>query len=210
MYLSQILLDPASHQVQSELSNRYELHRTLTAQFPSNQPKEINLLYRVEIPERQVYQPIPLLVQTTIEPNWSGLSRSGLVAGLPQVKTFSPAFPNGANYYFRLLANPTMRKKQPDNKSKRVGLYSTEAQTEWFKRKAQQGGFTVDCLNLSDHGLVESIKKKNKQTHHIKHLAIQFDGLLCVTDPQLFQKTLLKGIGSAKAFGFGLLSLAKL
>ena len=209
MYLSQLLLDPASRRVQSELSNRYELHRTLTAQFPNNQPSEINLLYRLEIPERQVYQPITLLVQTMVEPDWSELSGSGLLMDSPQVKTFDPDLPAGAYYYFRLLANPTMRTKQPDGKSKRVGLYTTEAQIEWLQRKAQQGGFTVESMNLSDLGMVESIKKKNNHTYQMKHYAVQFDGLLSVTDPQLFKLTLVKGIGSAKAFGFGLLSLAK-
>jgi CRISPR system Cascade subunit CasE len=210
MYLSQLLLDPASRRVQSELSNRYELHRTLTAQFPSNLRRDINLLYRLEIPEQQVYQPITLLVQTIVVPDWSKLSGSGLLMDSPQVKTFDPDLPTGANYYFRLLANPTMRTKQPDGKSKRVGLYTTEGQIEWLQRKAQQGGFSVKSMNLSDLGMVDSIKKKNNQKHHIQHFAVQFDGLLSVANPQMFKKTLVKGIGSAKAFGFGLLSLAKL
>lgn len=209
MYLSQLLLDPASRRVQSELSNRYELHRTLTAQFPTNQLSEINLLYRLEIPERHVYQPITLLVQTGVEPDWSELAESGLLMNSPQVKTFDPVLPAGTRYYFRLMSNPTMRTKQPYGKSKRVGLYTAEAQIEWFQRKAHQGGFTVETMNLSDLGMVESIKKKNNQIYHIQHFAVQFDGLLSVTDPQLFKLTLVKGIGSAKAFGFGLLSLAK-
>jgi CRISPR system Cascade subunit CasE len=209
MYLSQLLLDPASRRVQSELSNRYELHRTLTAQYPTNQRRDINLLYRIEIPDRQVFQPITLLVQTILESDWSELSGSGLLMDSPQVKTFDPDLPTGAHYYFRLLVNPTIRTKQPDGKSKRVGLYTTEAQIEWLQRKAQQGGFTVESMKLSDLGMVESIKKKNNQTFHIQHFAVQFDGLLSVTDSQLFKLTLMKGIGSAKAFGFGLLSLAK-
>lgn len=209
MYLSQLLLDPASRRVQSELSNRYELHRTLTAQFPSNQRREVNLLYRLEIPERQVFQPITMLVQTMVEPDWSALSGSGLLMGSPQVKTFDPDLPTGAIYFFRLLANPTKRTKQADGKSKRVGLYSPEAQTEWLQHKALQGGFTVGGMKLQDLGMVESIKKKNNQIIQIKHYTVQFDGVLSVSDPHLFKLTLVKGIGSAKAFGFGLLSLAK-
>ena len=38
MYLSQLLLDPASRRVQSELSNRYELHRTLTDNSQQTSP----------------------------------------------------------------------------------------------------------------------------------------------------------------------------
>jgi CRISPR system Cascade subunit CasE len=41
------------------------------------------------------------------------------------------------------------------------------------------------------------------------HLAVQFDGVLEVTDPAKFLETVRQGIGSAKGFGFGLLSLAR-
>lgn len=41
-----------------------------------------------------------------------------------------------------------------------------------------------------------------------RFLAVRFDGLLEVTDPGKFLETLRAGIGSAKGFGFGLLSLA--
>jgi len=40
------------------------------------------------------------------------------------------------------------------------------------------------------------------------HYAVEFQGVLTVTDPALFRTTFTTGIGSAKAFGFGLLALA--
>jgi len=39
-------------------------------------------------------------------------------------------------------------------------------------------------------------------------LAVTFDGILRVTDPELFTQTLAQGVGTAKGLGFGLLSLA--
>ncbi|HPL69833.1 MAG: type I-E CRISPR-associated protein Cas6/Cse3/CasE [Anaerolineaceae bacterium] len=209
MYLSQLLLDPASRRVQSELSNRYELHRTLTAQFPANQRSDINLLYRLEIPDRQIYQPITLLVQTAVEPDWSKLTKTGMLIDIPGVKTFNPDLPSGGRYFFRLVANPTLRTKHPDGQSRRVGLYAAEEQKEWLQRKAQQGGFIVQSLELQDLGVLESVKKQNDDTHKITHYAVQFEGALMVVEQQKFKKALMTGIGSAKAFGFGLLSLAK-
>ena len=41
------------------------------------------------------------------------------------------------------------------------------------------------------------------------HQAVRFEGVLQVVDPVAFQQTLRCGIGSAKGFGFGLLSLAR-
>jgi CRISPR system Cascade subunit CasE len=37
---------------------------------------------------------------------------------------------------------------------------------------------------------------------------VLFDGRLQVTDAEVFRRTLTQGIGSGKAFGFGLLSVA--
>jgi len=208
MYLSKFLLDPANRQVQAEIANRYELHRTLTAQFPQNSRKAIGLLYRIELPEGQTYQPISLLVQTQIEPDWQAIAGTGLLIEQPMVKTFEPVFKNGGNFFFRLLGNPTIRRKQPDGKSKRVGLYTDDEQMDWINRKAVMGGFEIQGIKITDLGMVESIKRKNNHTHNIKHQAVQFEGLLTVKDSRRFSKAFLSGIGSAKAFGFGLLSLA--
>jgi len=209
VYLSKILLDPASRQVQKEISNRYELHRTLTAQFPQESRENIGLLYRIEMPDRQVYQPIRLLIQTQLEPNWKKFVDRKLLTDRAQVKEFNLNFTEKTSYYFRLLGNPTMRKKQPDGSGKRVGLYKIEEQENWLSRKAEQGGFRVLAVKLTDLGLIESIKQKNSRIYNIKHLGIQFDGILSVKNPKNFEKTIIKGVGSAKAFGFGLLSLAK-
>jgi CRISPR system Cascade subunit CasE len=40
------------------------------------------------------------------------------------------------------------------------------------------------------------------------HSAVEFQGALNVTDPAKFHETFTRGIGSAKAFGFGLLVIA--
>lgn len=40
--------------------------------------------------------------------------------------------------------------------------------------------------------------------------SILFSGTLIVQDPEKFKKTIENGIGSAKGFGFGLLSIKKL
>ena len=42
----------------------------------------------------------------------------------------------------------------------------------------------------------------------ITHAAVRFDGVLVVTDRAAFKTTVANGIGSGKAFGLGLLSLA--
>ena len=74
---------------------------------------------------------------------------------------------------------------------------------------AGPGGFSIEVLEIKNFGMIESIKRKDQCNYHIQHLGVQFDGILKVTHEEIFLKTLIKGLGSAKAFGFGLLSLAK-
>ena len=47
-----------------------------------------------------------------------------------------------------------------------------------------------------------------EQQDKLRHFAVCFEGVLKVTDEDLFTETVENGIGSAKGFGFGLLSLA--
>ena len=63
--------------------------------------------------------------------------------------------------------------------------------------------------NFRVDAIPEGRQRCGKEGHRDgEFLAVRFDGLLAVTDPALFRNTLQTGIGSAKAFGFGLLSLA--
>lgn len=210
MFLTQFILDPQSRQIQRELANRYELHRTLTAQFPALKREEIGLLYRLEMPEDFQYSVIKLLVQTLVEPCWDNLWQKGLLLEVPEVKAFDIQSTFGEMFYFRLVANPTVRRKQAtEEKGKRVGIYDSDDQEVWLKRKAEGGGFEVLALRLRDLGVIESRKHASGRTYTMKHQAVQFEGGLRVRDPDLFRRTVIKGVGSAKAFGFGLLSLAK-
>jgi CRISPR system Cascade subunit CasE len=50
--------------------------------------------------------------------------------------------------------------------------------------------------------------KQGKKGNRIAVHAVQFDGVLEATDKEAFRKTLVTGIGHAKALGLGMLSIA--
>lgn len=50
-------------------------------------------------------------------------------------------------------------------------------------------------------------KKPNEDKGH-QLRSVLYEGVLKVTGPDLFRQTLIHGIGSGKAYGFGLLSVA--
>ncbi len=132
---------------------------------------------------------------------------------------------------FRLRANPTRRIAKADDamKGKRVELRREEEQIDWLIRKGQgqrtrvPGGFDlvmkpisnseggvhqVACVNVRPEGKQQGRKKVGESSHSMTHFAVLFEGLLRVTDADAFLESLVRGIGSGKAYGFGLLSIA--
>jgi hypothetical protein len=66
----------------------------------------------------------------------------------------------------------------------------------------------VPRVNVCAEGKQKGRKREAAGGHSTTHLAVLFEGLLRVTDKDAFLETLTHGIGPAKAFGFGLLSVA--
>jgi len=142
---------------------------------------------------------------------------------------------SGQVLVFRLRANPTKRIAKPgdgsaDLKGKRVGLLKEEQQISWLIRKGLErekgkpGGFEilmkevknrngevrlVPRVNVCCEGKQKGRKMEEERPHETTHLAVRFDGFLRITEVNAFVETLVHGIGPAKAFGFGLLSVAK-
>lgn len=87
---------------------------------------------------------------------------------------------------------------------------------KWLRRRAENSGFQLISVNAE--GYQQHYFKKRK----IKLSTLDFHGVLEITDPELFIKrafyerqsdgseTRITGIGPAKAFGCGLLSIARI
>lgn len=218
MYLSRLFLNPRSRQVQHELADPYEMHRTICRAFPGeifkdNQPSGI--LFRIDVhPNTGVPT---LLVQSHNMPNWLYLSDSRkdyllgeaslpASAGNPAVKQVDLQLRAGQVLAFRLRANPTKRLKEG---AKRIGLVREEDQLTWLGRKIEIAGGTLVSAHVTGKANLRGklFAEKNDE-RRMQFVSAQFDGTLQVKDPALLVKSIGAGIGSAKGFGFGLLSLA--
>jgi CRISPR system Cascade subunit CasE len=91
----------------------------------------------------------------------------------------------------------------------RVPITQREDLIAWLQRKAAAGGFTLNADSLRTIPRGREFFHKDG-TSHGTHTAVEFQGELAVTDPAQLRATVAAGIGSAKAFGFGLLVLAPL
>ncbi len=208
MHLSRLTLDPRSRQVQAELYNPYQMHRTLLSAFPDGIQGQERVLYRLETNRQPPH--LVILLQSRLEPKWSALEQGGYLLQPAQVKAFELQFQDGQVLAFRLAANPTKRLKssQGDKPGKRVGLYRPEDQETWLLRKATLNGFSILRVQASSLADQFAFKKENGGWMKVTHHGVRFDGVLQVVDSRLFTQAVIAGVGSAKGFGFGLLSLA--
>ncbi len=222
MYLSQLILNPHSHQVQREISKIYQMHRTIMNAFPENLTKDERILFRLDLDRHNI---LKLLFQSQYQPNWEFLFSSSKDYLLPP-SLMNSDMPNPAITQFdlsktlhpnqilafRLRANPTIKKDRPGKKQgHRIGIYDETGQIEWLKRKADLGGFRIlNVRSLQEGKISDTIFRQNSSTQKMEMLAILFDGELQVIDPEKVNETIRNGIGSGKGFGFGLLSLARI
>ena len=198
MYLSRLTLDDSRRSVLWR-QQRYRVHQRLMMGCGD----DTRMLYRLH-----ETRPAILLVQTVSEPNWvAAFGEFPVLQRPPEVKSFEPCFHDGEWLAFRVLANPTVKRD-----GKRLGLYKADEQLEWLKRKAEIGGFAVASVTVQPAGNLTTWKntEDTDKAMQMHFCAAQYDGSLQVRDAQTFAETFRSGLGSAKGFGFGLLSLARM
>jgi len=213
MYLSRLQLNSHSRQMwRSVIDRPYKLHQLVMRGFPDGVTREgAHVLHRLEIEADNAI----LLVQSDIEPDWGSITPDFLLPASPFDPIPNPAIremngldlPHGRTLQFRLTANPTISKVRRDENgerlnSNRVPLVHEEHQIAWLNCKSRKHGFRVLNFNIS-HAQKQTSRKKG-----ITIFTVQFNGRLQITDHIKFKQALQKGIGPAKAFGCGLLSLA--
>ncbi|WP_347985731.1 type I-E CRISPR-associated protein Cas6/Cse3/CasE [Methylomonas sp. AM2-LC] len=205
MYLSKI------HISWLQAQNTYQLHQALWRLFPDCEEADRDFLFRVEQMQKGIGAEV--LMQSTTQPQ-SNEQSPALLAEREYVLNVQ----NGQRLRFRLRANPiktikdsskgTVEKKgKTFTKTVRVPLLHEDQQQAWLERKFQAFA-QLDTLIMQPEPVLYFRKAKEGRSGKIQ--TVMFDGILTVTDAEAFNYEVKQGIGPAKAFGCGLLSLAKI
>lgn len=234
MYLSRLILDPRSRQVRRDTGDCHQMHRTLCRAFPGTEGKDprfrsrAGLLWRLD---RREDGTLCVIAQSEAEPNWGFLQECPgyLLPSFPcpAVRSLDPLWSRlvaGTVWQFLLRANPTRKvatKSSPDgskSNGRRLPLDTEEDELRWFLRKAAEGGFYLAPegrqgeesrrLRVCRETPLKGSRGAQGDSHGMTFHAVRFEGYLQVTDGDRFREILKNGLGSAKAYGFGLLSLA--
>jgi CRISPR system Cascade subunit CasE len=179
------------------LANRYRVHQRLRMAYRD----EPRLLFRIE----ELGGTTRILAQSSTYPDWQdAFGEFNVLAAGPLVKELNfDKLHKGAYYRFRLVANPVVTRDR-----KRLGLFKEEDQLNWLDRQLDRSGAEVKECVSRQLGLERSEKNPAKDNQVQTHYAVEFNGVLMVEDAVLLAERVRVGIGPAKAYGFGLISLA--
>lgn len=137
-----------------------------------------------------------------------------------QTRSYAPQPAVGQRLSFVLCANPVVSKKNENGKSRRhdvvmqakkllpredlpdTGELVAQTCLAWLQSRAEKAGFELVGAT-ADAYRPQQAHKRNVDP--IQFSSVEFSGELIVRDPQAFQRTLLQGLGHAKAFGCGLM-----
>lgn len=231
-YLSRVWLNPLRTKTQYFLRNRQALHAAILGGL-SQQPVAERVLWRLETIDRHR---LGLLVLTESRPSWEHLIEQGGWPGAdtPQaiVKAYQPLLDQvtrGRQFAFRLHANPVSSTKKPTKPSpaQRSRLAASDRprgvrlphrtagdQLTWLHGRLERWGFQP---LPGEHGPTAYLvarerlsfnKRDSDRSHRVTLEAATFEGLVEVIDPPVAQRSLLYGVGPAKAYGMGLITLA--
>lgn len=202
MHLTRLWLDPLAPQARRDLADPYDMHRTLVRAFVADEAQTPpRFLWRLEA--SSAWRDPQLIVQSNQPGNWNWLDEMAGYLRQP-VETKAVAIDTllqpDARCRFRLLANPTVTRE-----GKRYGLISEEAQLAWLSRQGERLGFHVKMALVTANDMLVSRKGQVR----IQLQRALFEGVLQVRDVAALADAVQAGIGPGKAFGCGLLSLAR-
>lgn len=215
LHLTEILLGYEAA-VKAGLRDTYAWHQKVWLCFPGREEAARDFLTRLD-PQDGHFRLLLLSAAPPQRPPWCPTDSW-------RSKAIPEHFLDGPAFRFSLVANPTMKLviRDEDGNRKKNGrrvpiVHREDAEDKatgklqpgllsWLARKAEAHGFAFDPSR---------VRTVPRARHYfIKggtvglHTGVEFQGHLRVTDPGKFREAFARGIGSAKAFGFGMLVLA--
>jgi CRISPR system Cascade subunit CasE len=216
MYLTRFEINTARRAAKLLVASPQKLHAAVMAAFPSTavHDGEGRVLWRLDQRQHQV-------LLYLVSPGKPDLTHLVEQVGWPSTHSWETRdyealldrLKSGDQWAFRLKANPVSSRRKNDDakRSQRFGHVTVAQQTQWLLDRAERNGFTIplgvhDEPDVAVHGR-ENLKFDRRDQSVTLSTAV-FEGRLQITDVEVFRRSLVQGIGPAKGYGCGLLTLA--
>lgn len=236
MYLTRFRINVARSGARRLLGSPHLMHGAVNMAFPDPPPRdgaEPRVLWRVDPAAAAradlfiVSPSRPDLTHLVEQAGWPGLEQPGWTTFA--YSEFLDRLTPDSSWGFRLTANPVHHIRRPqdpkDTPTKRAAHVTPRHQIGWLLQRQERAGFEVLRApaerRLTEHGhehevivhtrLPRQFGKRDSQAanrHQVRITQVTFDGRLRITDIDAFRRTLTHGLGKAKAYGCGLMTLA--
>jgi CRISPR system Cascade subunit CasE len=217
VYLTKLTLNPRSRTFRRDAGDVHDMHRTVMSAYPELPATDTfrqthGVLWRVDAIHGGFLQ----YVQSHTNPEWERLPEGHLLKPA-EVRPLQPVLDSikpGRKFMFRLVANPTrcVRPEHNPNHRRRVPIRDEDKQVQWLIGKGDQHGFVIPASRQGSPNVaatpIPTLVGKKRHARKITIEPVRFDGHLVVTEPEAFTDAVVNGIGRAKSYGCGLLSLA--
>ena len=232
MYLTRFRINTARTGAHRLLSSPQSLHAAVMSSFaqapetPAGTSPRV--LWRVD---RSTAANVLLYIVSPDRPDLTHLVEQ---AGWPTTGTwetfaYTPLLDriaNGDTWAFRLTANPVHSiRRKPDEPTKRTAHVTPRHQLGWLLKQQERGGFSIlqkpenhpiaveeDRYEVVVHDHRKRTFSKTEplksQRLDVKLVTATYDGRLHVTDADKLRGILTGGLGKAKSYGCGLMTLA--
>lgn len=221
--LSRIFINPQKRRGRKLLSNRQAMHAAVMSAFPPDafDSTEQRALWRLDKTHHQytlyVLSPLPPDFTHIVEQaGWIGQTWDST-----DYRPFLEQLKTGQHWAFRLAANPVKAIREAGKRGTVVPHVTPQQQVHWLGQRSRGLGFQLlptpgfeeqleaIVTEQHDHRFGRNDRQHSDRGTRVSLRIVQFDGHLEITDKDRFQQTLLAGIGRAKAYGCGLLTLRR-
>jgi len=234
MYLTRFRFNTARVGARRLLSSPQAMHAAVMWSFPEAPPATGDgprVLWRVDhnSPSQVLLYIVsparPDLTHLVEQAGWPTIASGGW-----ESRPYTPFLTRltaGTRWAFRLTANPVHHIRREDGEpTKRTAHITARHQAQWLLDRQESAGFRIVEKPKHEHRLTDggdtydlvvhnrrglSFRKTDRDSqrkHRVTLTTVTFDGRLQVTDPDALRRTLTAGLGKAKAYGCGLMTLA--
>lgn len=207
---TRIYLNPAKRGARKLLTNPEAMHAAVRAAFPPD-IEGSRVLWRTDTrgSEHSLYIVGPEAPDATHiieQAGWA--TRPAQTADYGRLQD---SLTIGQRWAFELVANPVSSKARGHGtRGKIVAHVTADQQLAWLKQRSEAAGFTLlDDVKVIGRQRLSFRKGPKNRSRRITISTARFSGTLEVVDAEALRSTLNDGIGRARAYGCGLLTLAR-
>ena len=202
-YLALLNMNPRSRAARRDMADPASMHRTLMSLFPQAQSgtarDEFAVLWRIEHGDTPT-----VLLQAAREPDFASLPNGYATHDLKPLDPHLAFLADGGIVYYRAVLNPTRSSRM--HATNRQHVIPSADRAAWWGSRARSAGLL----------LLDKPRLTGQQARHINRNGTRFpvysfrvDGTAKTEDAATLRDAISTGIGRAKPWGCGLLTVAR-